>query len=345
VAHATMDLMNHMRSISEFRKKIEDDLSTDEVYSRLATLFEKQLHFRAFVIYEVDKMDAMRPVYFNPQSIEEYLPDLTISSRCRAKRTGAMVSSVSDPHICSVCTFSDCLNHICIPMLAGGQVLGVIQLIAPIFLDTMVTDELNHNLHIAKNYIEEALPVIQAKRLARELEEMATNDQLTGLYNRRYLELGLDQIIAGIKRRDTRLGILMCDMDFFKEVNDTHGHDAGDMVLTNLAAILQESVRESDIVIRFGGEEFLILLVDVDENQTPKVAEKIRAAVEDYTFQLPGTDIKKTLSIGTAEFPYPGVKGVWEVIKQADVALYKAKDSGRNQVVVFSPELWPEKSY
>ncbi|MDA3971687.1 MAG: GGDEF domain-containing protein, partial [Desulfobulbaceae bacterium] len=113
----------------------------------------------------------------------------------------------------------------------------------------------------------------------------------------------------------------------------------------NLAAILQESVRESDIVIRFGGEEFLILLVDVDENQTPKVAEKIRAAVEDYTFQLPGTDIKKTLSIGTAEFLYPGVKGVWEVIKQADVALYKAKDSGRNQVVVFSPELWPEKSY
>lgn len=345
VAHATMDLMNHMRSISEFRKKIEDDLSTDDVYFRLATIFSEELHIRSFVIYEVDKHQSMAPVYIQPQDLIEYLPDLTISSICRAKRTGAMVSSLSDSEICRVCLFSDCLNHICIPMLAGGQVMGVVQLIAPISLHRSSTDNLNQTLEVAKNYIEEALPVIQAKRFARELEEMATKDQLTGLYNRRYLEISLQQIVAGIKRRGTRLGILMCDMDFFKQVNDSHGHDAGDIVLTKLSAILLESVRDADLVIRFGGEEFLILLLDIDEGQTFKIGEKIRAAVEGFTFQLPGNDIQKTLSIGTAEFPCAGTNGIWEVIKQADIALYKAKDSGRNQVVEFSQELWNEQSY
>jgi diguanylate cyclase (GGDEF)-like protein len=287
----------------------------------------------------------MTPVYIYPQELDEYLPDLTISSLCRAKRTGAVVSSLVDPSICRVCIFNDVLNHICIPMLAGGQVMGVAQLITPISLNRQSTEQLNKTLDVAKNYIEEALPVIQAKRFARELEEMATKDQLTGLYNRRYLEISLQQIIAGVKRRGTQMGILMCDMDFFKQVNDTHGHDAGDIVLTKLSAILRESVRSADLVIRFGGEEFLILLLDIQEGQTPKVAEKIRAAVEGYTFQLQGTDIKKTLSIGTAVFPGTGGNGIWEVIKQADVALYKAKDSGRNQVVEFTNELWNETSY
>ncbi len=345
VAHATMDLMKHMRSISEFRKKIEDDLSADDVYFRLANIFTEQLHIRSFIIYEIDKHEAMTPAFIHPHDLAEYLPDLTISSLCRAKRTGATVSSLSDHEICRVCLFSDALDHICIPMLAGGQVMGVVQLLAPIALHRQTTDELNKTLEVAQNYIEEALPVIQAKRFARELELMATKDQLTGLLNRRYLEISLQQIIAGIKRRGSRMGILMCDMDFFKEINDTHGHDAGDIVLTKLSAILCESVREADLVIRFGGEEFLILLLDVQENQTPKIAEKIRSAVERYTFQLPSADIQKTLSIGTATFPSAGTKGIWEVIKQADIALYKAKDSGRNQVVEFNRELWNEESY
>lgn len=345
VAHATMSLMRHMRSISEFRKKIEDDLSAEDVYFRLATVFTHQLKFRAFVIYEVDKSKAMLPVFLHPQGLKAYLPDLTRSSQCRAKRTGSVVSSLSDPDICRTCPFNDALDHICIPMLAGGHVMGVVQLITPISLKRTATDTLNKTLDVAKNYIEEALPVIQAKRFARELEEMATKDQLTGLYNRRYLEISLQQIVAGIQRRGTMLGILMCDMDFFKQVNDTHGHDAGDIVLKKLSLSLSESVRSSDLVIRFGGEEFLILLLDIHENQTLKVAEKIRAAVEGITFQLPGADIKKTISIGTAVFPGPGGNGIWEIIKQADVALYKAKDSGRNRVVEFIPELWKEQSY
>ena len=345
VAQATMGLMQHMRSISEFRKKIEDDLATKDVYFRLARIFRKLLKFRSFIIYEIDKNEAMNPVFVYPQAIEKYLPNLTISTLCRAKRTGAVVSSITDPTICRICPFNDVLNHICIPMLAGGQVMGVVQLITPISLNRRSTDILNKTLDVAKNYIEEALPVIQAKRFARELEEMATKDQLTGLYNRRYLEISLQQIIAGVKRRGTQLGILMCDMDFFKQVNDTHGHDAGDIILTKLSAILLENVRESDLVIRFGGEEFLILLLDIQENQTSKVAEKIRAAVEDYTFQLQRADIKKTLSIGTAEFPGTGGNGIWEIIKQADVALYKAKNTGRNKVVEFSKELWNEQSY
>lgn len=345
VAHATMNLMLHMRLISEFRKKIEDDLSVEDVYFRLASIFKKYLKFQSFVIYEVDNSDAMTPAYIHPKELVDYLPDLTISSPCRAKRTGAIVSSLTDPAICRVCQFNDILDHICIPMLAGGQVMGVVQLILPISLQRSIRDTTNKTLDIAKNYIEEALPVIQAKRFARELEEMATKDQLTGLYNRRYLEISLQQITAGVKRRGTQLGLLMCDMDFFKQVNDSHGHDAGDIVLSKLAIILKDNVREADLVVRFGGEEFLILLIDIKPHHVKKVAEKIRTAVEGYTFHAHNVDIKKTLSIGTSLFPGEGGSGIWEIIKQADIALYKAKNSGRNRTIEFSKELWEEQAY
>lgn len=274
------------------------------------------------------------------------MPEFTTADQCRAKRTGAVVSSFNDPDICKMCPVNDMLDHYCVPMLVGGHVIGVIQFLLPIATDEDQKKTVADALNEARNYIEEALPVLQAKRFASKLEEMATKDQLTGLYNRRYLEISLQQIVAGIKRRKSRLGILMCDMDFFKEVNDTHGHDAGDIVLSELAAILHHNVRSSDLVIRYGGEEFLILLNDIEDGMASLVAEKIRAAVETHRFNIPGAEIQKTLSIGVAEYPDTSIsKGIWQVIKHADVALYNAKNSGRNQVVQFDQDMWEEQSY
>lgn len=345
VVRATKELIERMRSISEFRLKIEADASTEEVYFRLAKVFTTELNLHSFVIYEIASDDSMVPVFSHPQELQHELPDFTVSNTCRAKRTGTITSSFGDPDLCRTYPHRDALDHFCIPMLISGQVMGVLQFLLPISFRQSQKREVLENLSEAQSYLEEALPILQAKRFAKKLERMATKDQLTGLFNRRYLELSLPQIVSGIKRRKTRLGILMCDMDYFKQINDTYGHDAGDIVLTELSSIFVNCVRTSDLVIRFGGEEFLILLQDVDADEGMLVAEKIRMAVEAHLFAIAGAEISKTVSIGVSEFPNGKAKGIWESIKHADVALYKAKDQGRNRVVQFSEEMWQEAKY
>lgn len=168
---------------------------------------------------------------------------------------------------------------------------------------------------------------------------------MTDLYNRRFLETYTDTLVASTMRRATRVGILMCDMDFFKEVNDTYGHETGDVVLIKTAEVLKSCVRASDMVIRYGGEEFVILLIDVKSSQDIlDLAERIRSTMELTVINVPDGTLKKTLSIGASEFP-GDTEGFWEAIKFADVALYRAKSGGRNKVIRFTPDMWEQEKY
>lgn len=170
-------------------------------------------------------------------------------------------------------------------------------------------------------------------------------DPMTNLYNRRFLESYTDTLTASTLRRGTKVGILMCDMDFFKQVNDTYGHETGDVVLVKTAEVLQSCVRASDMVIRYGGEEFIVLLIDVKSRQDIiDLAERIRTAMEETVINVPDGTLKKTMSIGLSEFPGDS-DGFWEAIKYADVALYRAKEDGRNRVVSFIPEMWKQDKY
>ena len=171
------------------------------------------------------------------------------------------------------------------------------------------------------------------------LRESAMVDPLTGLYNRRFLQEHTAQLISGALRRKTQIGLLVCDLDYFKQVNDAHGHDAGDQVLRETSIVMKKTVRDSDIVIRFGGEEFLILLMDVQAGDALIVAEKIRKSIEALKVSVGDKILQKTISIGVAEFP-GDTDGFWQAIKYADVALYRAKDQGRNQCVRFDKEMW-----
>jgi diguanylate cyclase (GGDEF)-like protein len=177
------------------------------------------------------------------------------------------------------------------------------------------------------------------------MKENALTDQMTGLYNRRYLEEILDKIAALAIREEKLLGILMVDVDYFKKVNDTYGHDAGDAVLKELAKTMVNSVRESDFVVRFGGEEFIIVLQNVkDEESIIKIAEKIRETFANTKIAINGKTLTKTISIGVSVFP-KDTKKIWEAIKYADLALYEAKNTGRNKVVEFSTELLEASNY
>ncbi len=345
VAALVNGLTNHIHNISLFRRTIEADETVEEVYQRLAYVFKKTLKLNTFIIWEVqEEDDNILPVYTWPPELEHDTCAMGTSRACRARRTGKLVSSSGFPDICPVFPLSDIMTHSCVPMIVSGKVLGVVQFFS-LFVDSEErANQLLKNQYLAGLYLAEALPVLHAKRLASNLQEMATKDALTGLSNRRFLQTNINPLLAGIKRRKTSLGVLMCDLDFFKQVNDEHGHDVGDEVLKTVAGIMQESVRASDIVIRYGGEEFLILLTDCEIQKATEVAEKIRAAVEDQLFRIENLSIRKTLSIGVSIYPVDG-EGFWECVKHADIALYQAKDSGRNKVLRFESSMWEGDDY
>jgi len=168
---------------------------------------------------------------------------------------------------------------------------------------------------------------------------------MTGLYNRRFLEGFIDKLMSQAKRLEERYSILMLDVDFFKMVNDTYGHDIGDKVIRALADVLKEHTREADLAIRYGGEEFLVMLHNADEEGTRKVAKIIHESFAKLIFDVgEGKTLQKTLSIGIAKFPTDG-DTIWKCIKYADTALYEAKNTGRNKIVEFRPEMFSSESF
>lgn len=172
---------------------------------------------------------------------------------------------------------------------------------------------------------------IHLKMLAR-LEPLATHDQLTGLSNRHYFTSELVKQINIWRRYQRPLSIIMLDIDYFKKVNDSYGHLAGDYTLKVLAEICESQVRDIDTVARIGGEEFAILLPSTAVNGAMQIAERIRKATEDYTFKYEGATFKFTVSLGVAELT-DELWSITEFIKAADEMLYKAKNAGRNRCV------------
>lgn len=188
-------------------------------------------------------------------------------------------------------------------------------------------------LHATNDILEQRLVEIQI--LQERLKEQAIRDPMTGLFNRRYLDTIVPHELARCEREKAPLCVMMIDLDNFKQVNDTYGHQGGDELLKALASMLLDSVRASDVACRYGGEEFLLLLPNMSAEHAVGRAEQWRAAFEATTVNYGGTNIKATLSIGVALYPGEGAS-VDELTRCADLALYKAKAQGRNRVVLFS---------
>lgn len=167
--------------------------------------------------------------------------------------------------------------------------------------------------------------------LARQLAFCARSDPLTGLANRRSLCERFEQERQRSLRNGTPLSLILCDIDHFKSINDTHGHECGDYVLRKLADLLRTSVRAQDTVCRWGGEEFLLLLPDTDEKGATRLAEKLRRLMEEYMFSYHGMSISVTLCFGVHQCGREGHTDYH--IRKADRKLYMAKEQGRNRVV------------
>ena len=164
-----------------------------------------------------------------------------------------------------------------------------------------------------------------------KLYQQASCDPLTGLSNRNYFQRELSKFVSLGLRYNRVFSVMMLDIDFFKKVNDTYGHNVGDNVLKMVANILTSNMRDNDVAARFGGEEFIILLPETSLNETVAVAERIRMTIESCNLKPFGCQHGITISIGISEFPLHGISNE-ELVKRSDGALYEAKTSGRNRV-------------
>jgi len=169
----------------------------------------------------------------------------------------------------------------------------------------------------------------------QQLKEQSLRDPLTNLYNRKYLEEYINQAMIDHQTNATRYGVLMADIDYFKMINDKYGHDVGDNALKIIAKVLSDSVTSQDLVARYGGEEFIVILKDCDRAKLLEVAQKIRTEFAKQKIKTAsGLTFSKTISIGVALLP-DDAPNFWKVIKLADVALYDAKNTGRDRVEMF----------
>jgi diguanylate cyclase (GGDEF)-like protein len=229
-------------------------------------------------------------------------------------------------------------NALCVPMMAQGEWLGVLLLRRPAVQHTEAG-----GVPARASVTREQLAVTLAGhiglavanlRLRESLRSQSVRDALTGLYNRRYLNEALEREIRRAARSNRQLAVILLDVDGFKGLNDTYGHEAGDTFLRELGAFLQKRVREEDVACRYGGDEFVILLTETSLDTARKRARQLRDGIKNLSIPHRGQYLAApTISLGAALYPEHGASAD-DLLRSADDALYKAKARGRDCVVI-----------
>jgi diguanylate cyclase (GGDEF)-like protein len=257
----------------------------------------------------------------------ENQPDTFSPEQCWALRCGR-------PYFAEDATTGNC-RHVkatgasfCVPLVAHGEATGVLNIIAEREILTANT------LRVFELVAEQLALALANLQLRERLRSQSIRDQLTGLYNRRYLEETIAREVARANRTGQSLGVIMFDVDHFKRLNDTFGHDAGDTVLREIGKFVEKSFRPTDVGCRFGGEEFVILAPDSDLEQVERRAQRLREAIKQLGFLHQGLPLGTvTISLGVSVSPDHG-DSPDALLACADAALYRAKNAGRDRVIV-----------
>lgn len=229
--------------------------------------------------------------------------------------------------------FPSIRSEIAIPLIVANQCIGVLDLESE-----MPNAFSREDLELLELIASSAAVAMQNARIHQEQQILAITDSLTGLYNRRKFFEVANTELERSRRFNRPLSILMIDLDHFKEYNDTYGHQSGDELLTRLANELSSSLREFDTLARYGGDEFVLLLPEIDEENAQKVARRLISLLEDMRVTIEksnGSQTHLTMSVGLACFPKHGTD-LSSLIKAADRALYKAKEAGRNRCMIYN---------
>ncbi|MBD9223359.1 diguanylate cyclase [bacterium] len=222
--------------------------------------------------------------------------------------------------------FSDLKSKIIIPLIFDKKLIGGICFYTRQNMDYA-------SFRYFDIMISELLAIFKMKYQYTEKEFMSVLDGLTGLYNRRQFEIGLEQEYNRTKRHPSDFSLAILDIDFFKKVNDTYGHQYGDYVLKTVANLMKQAFRKTDLLYRYGGEELIMIMPETNIEGAIIPVQRLRRMIEEYDFDYNGVKTKVTASIGLT-MNYPEFNSPAELLKSADEALYKAKESGRNRVVL-----------
>jgi two-component system, cell cycle response regulator len=333
---SAQEIIEDISEIYTYKKTIETDLGKDDIYFRLTQILQDKLGIETFCIFENDLLKGSRKIVFQTQDFKPCcFIEKNVRETCRAERTDNVVASKNFPQLCRSAECDDKREYVCIPFMINDQKSVTVHIVCE---NKECLENITYQIGIIKKYLEETKPILESRILMDILKERSLVDGLTGLYNRKYLDDFIENSMAEEMERETTYAIMFLDIDYFKMVNDTYGHDAGDAILQKLAQTLKALISQNDFIIRFGGEEFVIILRDPSEESALELASTINKEFSKIVFTFDDESFSKTLSVGYSFVP-KDTNQIWKAIKYADLSLYEAKNTGRNKVVRFSKEL------
>jgi len=244
----------------------------------------------------------------------------------KAAATGELIvspSCFSDPdHTIRLPNMTD-HGHVILPLEAVDEIVGVLYLYTAPHAQIPL-----HKMQLLRALGAQLGIMIKNAQLYETTKNLSLHDPLTGLANRRFMEVRLRQEFHAARRYSRRFAVLLFDIDYFKRYNDTHGHEAGDRLLTKIAEVTTSVIRDTDFAARYGGEEFLVILGGDSVENACQVADRLRRAVAEAT--------EVTISIGVAVHEPESGTGIEDLVRAADQALYHAKEHGRNRTFVWN---------
>ena len=258
---------------------------------------------------------------------------------CWALRRGRL-HLVDDPRVGLQCDHVKAagvpqLPYMCVPMVVHSETVGLLHL--QLDMDSIRSEaaqRLEMIQQLAATFADQVALAVTNLRLRETLRQQSIHDPLTGLHNRRYLQEVMQRELARTERKKTMLAVIILDVDHFKRFNDTYGHEAGDAVLRSLAQLIERQIRGSDIACRYGGEEFILVLPEASLSIARQRGELLREAARGMQIMLSGQTVGPvSISLGLALFPQHGSTAE-ELIQAADAALYRAKQAGRNRLMI-----------
>jgi diguanylate cyclase (GGDEF)-like protein len=325
-------IIKELSDIYKFKKTIELDESKEMVYERFIQVLLNKYQLNTFSLYEINANNNHRKTIYS--SLNKTTCSMEVNedaTLCRAFRTKSDVISTDFVNLCQECS-KNAEHYLCIPFTINEEYTLTLNIVTDTASEL---NKINSYSESIKNYLEAAKPVVESRILTNKLRETSLKDAMTGLYNRRFLDNFIETVSSQAKRSQQTYHVLMLDVDFFKDVNDTYGHDVGDQVIKEIGKVLRENIRSSDLAIRYGGEEFLVLLHNATDEGAKMIAQTIHDKFCELVFDVGnGETMQKTISIGMSKFP-DDAETLWKCIKDADTALYVAKTTGRNKIVIY----------